>query len=77
MLLSIKCLLDYQEGRGALMVEKIFDYLPIVVSPVVLFLFSLVSAYVFKFGIRNTGIHFDYVIFSIITVAALVLGGAV
>lgn len=59
------------------MIMRILDYLPLIVAPVILFLFSLVSAYVFKFGLRNTGIHFDYVIFSLIMIAALALGGAI
>lgn len=52
-------------------------YLPFFVAPIVWFLFSLISAYVFKFGVRRTGIHFDYVLFAIVVIIASVLGGVI
>lgn len=57
--------------------QAVLHYLPLIVAPVVLALFSLVSAYVFKFGLRRTGISFDYILFAIYVVIALVLGGAI
>lgn len=57
--------------------ETVLHYLPLFVAPAVLVLFSIVSAYVLKFGIRRTGIHFDYILFAIFVVLALMLGGAI
>ena len=55
----------------------IIERIPVVVAPVVLMIFSLVSAYVFRFGLPRTGINFDYVLFALATVIALVAGGAI
>lgn len=57
--------------------QLILNYLPVVIAPVVLIIFSLISAYVFKFGLKHTGINTDYILFSIFVVIALVLGGAI
>ena len=57
--------------------QTVLHYLPLVVAPVVLALFSLVSAYVFKFGLRGTGISFDYILFALYVIVALILGGAI
>ena len=53
------------------------ELLPLLVAPAMLMVFSLVSAYVLKFGVSRTGISFDYVLFSIYVILALVLGGAI
>lgn len=55
--------------------QIVLHYLPLVVAPFVLFLFSLVSAYVFKFGLPKTGINFDYILFTSFVVIACLLGG--
>ena len=52
-------------------------YLPSVGVIAALVLFSLVSAYVFRFGLPKTGIYFDYILFALFTVAALLLGGVI
>ena len=39
-------------------------------------LFTAVSAYVAVFGKRSTLIHFDYFVFALAIIAALVVGGA-
>lgn len=57
--------------------STIIQYLPLVVAPVVLALFSFISAYVFKFGLPRTGINQDYVLFVIFVVLACIFGGAV
>lgn len=55
--------------------QTVLHYLPFVVAPFVLFLFSLVSAYVLKFGLPKTGINFDYILFTFFVVIACLLGG--
>ena len=57
--------------------EKILHYLPLLVAPIVLFIFTLASAYVLKFRIPNSGLGFDYIVFTLIILAGLVLGGAI
>lgn len=57
--------------------STILHYLPMVIAPFALFIFSLVSAYVLKFGLRRTGISADYVVFGLFVTLAVVLGGAV
>ena len=57
--------------------EKILHYLPLLVAPIVLFIFTLVSAYVLKFRIPKSGLGFDYIVFTLIILAGLVLGGAI
>lgn len=39
-----------------------------------LVLFTLVSAYVFKFGKEKSGINFDYALFSLVVLVALMVG---
>ena len=58
-------------------IETIFAFLPLIVAPFILFLFSLVSAYVLKFGMRMTGINADYVIFGVIVILCAVFGGVI
>ena len=55
----------------------IFQWAPLVVSPFVLLMFSMVSAYVFKFRLPRGGLGFDYIIFTIVLVVGLKLGGAI
>lgn len=62
--------------RDSLTIDKVLDLLPLIVAPVVLFVFTLVTAYVFKFGLPRTGIHFDFVLLAIVVVVSLVIGGA-
>ena len=50
--------------------------LPNLLAPAALILLSLVTAYVFRFGLPKTGIFFDYLLFAGITLLALVAGGA-
>ena len=59
------------------MLAKILYYLPMVVAPFVLFIFTMISAYVFKFNLRRGGLGFDYTIFAILVIVGLKLGGAI
>lgn len=56
---------------------EILSIIPIIVAPFVLIIFSLVTAYVFKFGIPKTNIIPDYLSFALAVVAGLLLGGAI
>ena len=56
---------------------EIVGMLPLVVAPFVLIIFSLVTAYVFKFGMPKTNIIPDYLAFVLAVVAGLFLGGAI
>ena len=58
------------------MIENILEFLPLIVSPFILLVWSMITAYVFKFGMRGSGIGLDYIIFTILVVAALFFGGA-
>lgn len=58
-------------------IQEVLKFLPVVVAPFVLIIFSMVSAFVFRFGLPKTGIHFDYMVFAIVVIIALVLGGAI
>ena len=58
-------------------VKSILQSLPMFVAPFILVIFSMVSAYVFRFGLPRTGIHFDYILFVIVVVVALAIGGAI
>lgn len=51
------------------------SFLPMIVAPFVLCIWSLVSAYVFKLGVRGSGIGFDYIVFTLVVVLGCVLGG--
>jgi len=55
--------------------KELLYNLPIVVAPLALVLLTLVTAYVFKIGVAKTGIAFDYVLFVLFIVIALVAGG--
>ena len=56
---------------------EILSIIPIIVAPFVLIIFSLVTAYVLKFGIPKTNIIPDYLSFALAVVAGLLLGGAI
>lgn len=58
------------------MLQKVFEFLPLIVAPFILLIWSMVSAYVLKFGMRGSGIGLDYIIFTILVIAALCFGGA-
>ena len=49
---------------------------PLFVAPIILFFFSLVSAYVLRFRISRGGLGFDYIVFTLLIVVALRIGGA-
>lgn len=56
---------------------QIIGMLPLFVAPIILFFFALVSAYVFRFRTPRGGLGFDYMVFTIIIVVALRMGGAI
>ena len=58
-------------------VTSILSHLPLLVAPIILCIFTLISAYVFKFRRPKGGVGFDYVIFTIMIVLVLYLGGAI
>lgn len=57
--------------------NAIVSYAPMIVAPFVLILFSLISAYVLKFRLPKGGLGFDYIIFAIVLVVCLTVGGAI
>lgn len=59
------------------MLTTIVAYAPLVVAPFILMLFSFVSAYVMRFRLPRSGLAFDYVLFTLLMVVALMLGGAI
>ena len=59
------------------MISKIIYYLPLFVAPLIIIMFTCISAYVFRFKVPNSGIAFDYVIFTILIAIGLWLGGAI
>lgn len=66
-----------EEGERGKMIQAIITYAPLFVAPFVLFLFSLISAFVLRFRLPRGGLGFDYVIFSLIVILGLKLGGAI
>ena len=56
--------------------NQLFQYLNILSSLMLLILFTLISAYVSKFSIKRSGLVQDYVMFAIVTIIALKMGGA-
>lgn len=69
-----------REWRGRVQLslfEKIFEYAPLFVAPLVLLMFSLVSAYVLKFNLPKSGLSFDYIVFTLLIAVALIAGGAI
>ena len=58
-------------------IQTIIHYAPIVIAPFVIILFSLISAYVFRFRLPRGGLGFDYIIFSVVVILALRIGGAI
>lgn len=54
---------------------ELIAMLPLFIAPFILCMFSLITAYVLKFGMRNSGIHFDYMIFVVYILIALLRGG--
>lgn len=58
------------------MLAMIINNLPLFVAPFVLFMFSLITAYVWKFKMPKGGLGFDYVIFTVVIVFGLIAGGA-
>lgn len=56
---------------------QIFYYAPLFVAPFLLAIFSLISAYVLRFRLPKSGLGFDYMIFTVILVLALKIGGAI
>lgn len=59
------------------MLASILSILPLLVAPFILIVWSLVSAFVFKLGLKGSGIGFDYVVFTLIMAIALLAGGAI
>lgn len=59
------------------MLQNILYFLPMLVAPFVLLIFTMISAYVLKFNVRRSGLGFDYVIFTLIVLLGLRLGGAI
>lgn len=57
--------------------SMILARLPLIIAVGGLVLFSMITAYVMKFGVRNSGIRFDYFLFALYIVVALVLGKAI
>lgn len=50
---------------------------PLMIAPVILAIFGVISAYVWEFRLHRGGLGFDYIIFAIVVVIGLALGGAI
>ncbi len=59
------------------MMNQILEYLPFIVAPFILILWSIISAFVFRLGFKGSGIGLDYMIFTIIIALALLRGGVI
>ena len=59
------------------MISNILYYLPLAVAFVILIIFSMISAYVFKFRLERGGLGFDYIIFSLLIIFSLYIGGVI
>lgn len=57
--------------------QAVLDYAPMVIAPFVLFLFTLISAYVLRFRLPRGGLGFDYIVFTLLLVVALMVGGVI
>lgn len=55
----------------------VLSYLPLIIAPFMVIVFTMVTAYVRKFNIPQSGLMQDYIVLAIIVVAALKLGGAI
>lgn len=59
------------------MIKTLVGYVTIFVAPFILSIFSLISAYVLRFKLKGSGLGFDYIVFSILTLLTLKIGGAI
>lgn len=57
--------------------SKVLEYLPILIAPVALVVFTFITAYVRKFAIARSGLTQDYIVFAVMVIAALWFGGAI
>lgn len=56
---------------------ELIQKLPILIAPVILMLFSMITAYVLKFNIKRSGLGFDYIVFSVLVLVCLYMGGVI
>ena len=59
------------------MLQSVLEFLPLLVAPFILIIWSLVSAFVYRLGLKGSGIGFDYVVFTLIMAIALLAGGVI
>lgn len=56
---------------------ELIQKLPILIAPVILMLFTMITAYVLKFNIKRSGLGFDYIVFSVLVLVCLYMGGVI
>ena len=52
-------------------------YVQLFTAPLMLAVFSLVTAYVFRFNVQKSGLASDYLLFTILLVITMYIGGAI
>lgn len=57
--------------------NNLLQYFNVIGSFVILILFAIISAYVKRFNIKRSGLSQDYVVFAIMIIIALKMGGAI
>ena len=66
-----------RRGCGEMTISILISRLPLLIAPFILMMFSMISAYVLRFRLPRGGLGFDYIVFTIIVVVALRIGGAI
>lgn len=56
---------------------ELIQKLPILIAPVILMMFTMITAYVLKFNIKRSGLGFDYIVFSVLVLVCLYVGGVI
>lgn len=59
------------------LIDRILQAATIISAPFILLVFTMISAYVLKFRLPKGGLGFDYIVFAVVILVALVLGGAI
>lgn len=57
--------------------KDVLYYIPLFIAPIILAIFGMISAYVMKFKLPGSMLGFDYLLFSIVVIVALTIGGAI
>lgn len=58
-------------------ISVLFYYVQLITAPAMLVVFTLVTAYVFRFNVPKSGLSFDYFLFTLLLVITMYIGGAI